>query len=85
MGAEYGEVAGEGVELPAGHAVEKLGWSLDGQVGGGTELLGKPVAGRWRSTGKDAVRTGISPCSNVMSPWHNETAEHCMPQNYQNV
>lgn len=33
VGAEYGEVAGEGIELPPGHAVEKLGWGQDGQVG----------------------------------------------------
>jgi hypothetical protein len=32
VGAEYGEVAGEGVELPAGHSVEKVGWGQDGQV-----------------------------------------------------
>jgi hypothetical protein len=33
VGAEYGEVAGEGVELPPGHSVEKVGWGQDGQVG----------------------------------------------------
>lgn len=32
VGAEYGEVAGEGLELPPGHSVEKLGWGPDGQV-----------------------------------------------------
>lgn len=35
VGAEYGEVAGEGIELPPGHSVEKLGWGQDGQVGAG--------------------------------------------------
>jgi hypothetical protein len=32
VGAEYGEVAGEGVELPPGHSVEKVGWGQYGQV-----------------------------------------------------
>lgn len=32
VGAEYGEVAGQGVELPPGHSVEQLGWGQDGQV-----------------------------------------------------
>lgn len=32
VGAEYGEVAGEGIELPPGHSVEKVGWGQDGQV-----------------------------------------------------
>lgn len=32
VGAEYGEVAGEGIALPPGHSVEKLGWGQDGQV-----------------------------------------------------
>eukprot|EP00879_Flechtneria_rotunda_P026426 GHRR01028175.1.p1 GENE.GHRR01028175.1~~GHRR01028175.1.p1 ORF type:complete len:731 (+),score=226.61 GHRR01028175.1:88-2280(+) len=32
VGAEYGEVAGDGIELPPGHSVEKLGWGQEGQV-----------------------------------------------------
>ncbi|KAF8062105.1 WDR19 [Scenedesmus sp. PABB004] len=32
VGAAYGEAPGEGVELPPGHSVERLGWGQDGQV-----------------------------------------------------
>jgi hypothetical protein len=32
VGAQYGEVAGEGIQLPPGHCVERLGWGQDGQV-----------------------------------------------------
>lgn len=33
VGAEYGEVSNEAMELPVGHMVNKLGWGQDGQVG----------------------------------------------------
>lgn len=32
VGAEYGEVANESVELPAGHMVHQLSWGQEGQV-----------------------------------------------------
>jgi hypothetical protein len=44
VGAEYGEVAGEGVELPPGHSVEKVGWGQDGQV----RALASGIANRVR-------------------------------------
>jgi hypothetical protein len=32
VGAEYGEVPNESVELPAGHMVNQLSWGQEGQV-----------------------------------------------------
>lgn len=51
VGAEYGEVAGEGVELPPGHSVEKVGWGQEGQVGTLKVLFGYPH-GRLLSSNK---------------------------------
>jgi hypothetical protein len=33
VGAEYGELPNEAVELPAGHVVNQLSWGQEGQVG----------------------------------------------------
>jgi hypothetical protein len=35
VGAQYGEVRADCVELPLAQSVEMTGWSADGQVGGG--------------------------------------------------
>jgi len=56
VGAEYGEVSNEAMELPVGHMVNKLGWGQDGQVG-------RAVSSRLAKSPKQqhALKQGLPP------------------------
>jgi hypothetical protein len=79
VGAQYGEVRADCVELPLAQSVEMTGWSADGQVGGGggEGQGGAPAA--WLAAQLIASRHAHASKLPAVGGQPAESRWHCLP------